>query len=177
MKIINLFGAPGAGKTTFATGLFSKLKQNGYKVSYISEVATDFIETGQEYLLGNSQYQLLVTATSIRKILDQEKLGTELLISDSPLVLQLQYVDPTHYMYEPLQTIIGKFNEQYKTYNYFIERTKPYLQYKRVTTESESDVIGKRLESLDIYDLKTTGDDEGILEVHAHLYINYAITI
>ena len=37
--VINLAGAPGAGKSTLATEIFSKLKKLGYNCEYVDEYA------------------------------------------------------------------------------------------------------------------------------------------
>ena len=43
MKVINLFGSAGAGKSTTALGVAHNLKINGYKVEYVSEYAKQLV--------------------------------------------------------------------------------------------------------------------------------------
>ena len=39
--VINLYGGPGCGKSTVSSGLFYKMKSEGYCVEYVSEYAKD----------------------------------------------------------------------------------------------------------------------------------------
>ena len=41
MLVVNLFGAPGAGKSTGAAYIFSKLKMSGINVELVTEFAKD----------------------------------------------------------------------------------------------------------------------------------------
>jgi len=42
-KYINIFGGPGAGKSTTAALLFAEMKSGGFKVELVTEVAKDFV--------------------------------------------------------------------------------------------------------------------------------------
>lgn len=44
--VINLFGAPGAGKSTLAADIFSKLKRRQVKCELITEFAKDCVYEG-----------------------------------------------------------------------------------------------------------------------------------
>ena len=46
-KVINIFGAPNAGKSTVAAGLFYIMKINGYNVELVNESAKDLVWNGQ----------------------------------------------------------------------------------------------------------------------------------
>lgn len=50
MKVINLFGSAGAGKSTTALGVTHQLKINGYKVEYVSEYAKQLVMSGSSHL-------------------------------------------------------------------------------------------------------------------------------
>ena len=41
--VINLFGAPGSGKSTTMARLFTDLKQEGYNVEMVSEFVEDLV--------------------------------------------------------------------------------------------------------------------------------------
>ena len=41
MKVINLWGGPGCGKSTTAAGLFSIMKMRGHKVELVTEYAKE----------------------------------------------------------------------------------------------------------------------------------------
>ena len=58
MKVINLFGSAGAGKSTTALGLTHQLKINGYKVEDVSEYIYSIkIDAGTyEYFVAANRY-------------------------------------------------------------------------------------------------------------------------
>ena len=53
MVVINLWGAPGSGKSTTAAGLFFLMKINKYKVELVTEYAKDLVWNGHEAMFGN----------------------------------------------------------------------------------------------------------------------------
>lgn len=156
MLIIDFYGAPGAGKSTLASGLFSSLKDMGKKVSIISEAATDLIESGQSYLLVDPEYQLYVTSLQFRKIKDQERLGTEYLITDSPINHQLGFIKNS-WLHAPLKEIYNKLLDKYPTHSVLVTMSKPFSSYKRITTEEDSKRIQEDLIQLRPYDLTVRG--------------------
>jgi ATP:corrinoid adenosyltransferase len=54
MKVINLFGSSGSGKSTTALGLAYRLKLLGYKVEYVSEYIKEYVFSGT---LSECKYQ------------------------------------------------------------------------------------------------------------------------
>lgn len=89
MLVINLWGGPGAGKTTTTSGLFHLLRhQSSWNVELITEFATDLcFEQAREnlkdqmYLLGN-QYHRLWRAQAT---------GVECVITDAPIAMNKIY--------------------------------------------------------------------------------------
>ena len=71
MKVINLFGGPGSGKSTTAASVFSKLKIMGYNVELVTEFAKDMVWEQHDSIFDN---QLLIFA-------EHKNLKVELLIS------------------------------------------------------------------------------------------------
>jgi len=156
MLIIDLYGAPGAGKSTTSACLFSILKDRGEKVSLISESATDLIESGQDYMLKDPEYQSYVISLQFKKIKDQQRLGTEYLITDSPILYQLSFVENTH-VHEPLKNLFTPLMSQYETFNVLILRNKVYSNYKRITSDKESRAIQQKLLSEREYQVSIQG--------------------
>lgn len=62
MKVINLLGSAGSGKSTTALGLTYELKKRGHRAEYIPEYAKDLVFSKCEHLL--VQNQLFVFADS-----------------------------------------------------------------------------------------------------------------
>ena len=56
MKVINLYGGPGSGKSTTAAGLFSLMKIEGQRVELVTEFARDEINSGNAHRLQNQDW-------------------------------------------------------------------------------------------------------------------------
>lgn len=56
MIIVNLFGVPGAGKSTGAAYIFSKLKMRGIEAELITEFAKDKVWKNSEKAFQNQAY-------------------------------------------------------------------------------------------------------------------------
>ena len=87
--VINLFGAPGSGKSTGAAEIFAALKKKGINAELVTEFAKDktwehnMLALGcQEYIFGKQSYRL-------RRCRDD----VEVIVTDSPLPLSLIYLE------------------------------------------------------------------------------------
>ena len=85
--VVNLFGAPGAGKSTGAAIVFAELKKAGINAELVTEFAKDktwehnIMALGcQEYVFGKQSYRL-------RRCRDD----VEVIVTDSPLPLSIIY--------------------------------------------------------------------------------------
>ena len=56
MKVINLFGGPGVGKSTTASGLFYEMKKARLEVELVTEYAKDAVWEGRTSLLDDQIY-------------------------------------------------------------------------------------------------------------------------
>ena len=56
MLVVNLYGAPGAGKSTGAAYIFSKLKMAGVKAELVTEFAKDMVWEENNEALHNQMY-------------------------------------------------------------------------------------------------------------------------
>lgn len=83
--VVNLFGVPGAGKSTGATYIFSKLKLAGINAELITEFAKDkvweensviFQPDNQAHIFGKQFYRM-----------NRCKDKVEVIVTDSPLLL------------------------------------------------------------------------------------------
>lgn len=146
--VINYFAGPGSGKSTTATGLFSRLKQEGYLAEYVSEYAKDVTWEGTGALLEN---QLHIFSEQFRR---QWRLQgkVQYVITDSPLLLSSVYYQ--HYRNAPGQSVryteafgdalVKTIDEAYRGFNninVFIYRDKPYVKVGRSQEASEADAI------------------------------------
>ena len=86
-KIINLFGGPGIGKSTQASGLFTEMKRNHMSVEYTYEFPKEVAWEGN---ISQLKDQFFITANQHRNI--SRLYGkVEYIIVDSPIVLGCFY--------------------------------------------------------------------------------------
>lgn len=158
--VVNLTGAPGAGKSTGAATIFAALKKAGINAELVTEFAKDktwehnIMALGcQEYVFGKQSYRL-------RRCRDD----VEVIVTDSPLPLGLIYNDNPALDYHFTEVVMNVFNT-YENINFFINRVKPYNPKGRNQTEEESDQLSIRIKNLyknlNIGYTEIDGNDEG----------------
>lgn len=133
MRVINLAGGPGSGKSTTAAGLFNLMKCAGMRVELVTEVAKDLTYDKSFGLLHN---QLLVFANQEHRL--HRLVGeVDFAITDSPLYLGMAYADERKYglWYENMTYSVLR---QYDNEFFFINRVKPYATYGRNQTEDQA---------------------------------------
>ena len=141
--VINLFGAPGAGKSTGAAHIFSELKQRGVNAELVTEFAKDKTWEGntlalscQEYVFGKQSYRLARCRDDV-----------DVIITDSPLPLAIIYnTNPA--LGQPFNEVILNVFDTYDNLSYYIVRNKPYNPKGRNQTETESDALGGDIEAM-----------------------------
>lgn len=164
--VINLFGAPGAGKSTGAATVFAELKKRGVKAELVTEFAKDKTWEGnatalgcQEYVFGKQSYRLARCRADV-----------DVIVTDSPLPLSLLYTqDPALLADGAFQKVVMNVFNSYNNMNYYVWRVKPYNPKGRNQTEAESDALNaplvKLLEENSIAVRGITGDDAGYAEI------------
>ena len=147
MLVVNLLGGPGSGKSSMAARIFADLKWQYISCEYASEWAKDRVWEGTEILLGN---QLLVFANQYHKLhaLNEK---VDVVVTDSPLILSAIY--GMNESKEFTDLVLQKFNS-FNNINFFVKRSKPYVQAGRLQTESKARKIDEQIEEfLNIYSM------------------------
>ena len=164
--VINLFGAPGAGKSTGAAIVFAELKKRGVNAELVTEFAKDktwehnAMALGcQEYVFGKQSYRLARCRADV-----------DVIVTDSPLPLSLLYVtDPALLGDGAFQKVVMNVFNSYNNLNYYVNRVKPYNPKGRNQTEAESNALAAPLKSLlelnGIVHKEINGDDAGYAAV------------
>lgn len=143
--VVNLFGAPGAGKSTGAAYIFSMLKFQGVNAEIITEFAKDkvweendevFKPNNQCYLFGEQYYRL-----------SRCKDKVDVIVTDSPLPLSILY-NKGEVLKESFNTMVMDCFNSFNNINFFLLRDKPYNPKGRLQTESESDALVEDLNKL-----------------------------
>lgn len=85
--LINIYGGPGAGKSTTAAGVFYELKRIGYDCGLVTEMATELVYdeafnvmNDQIYLFGEQWHR---TFRMLGKV--------DFIVTDSPLLMNIVY--------------------------------------------------------------------------------------
>lgn len=133
---INVFGGPGAGKSTLTSGLFWYLKtqrhmtEHSYTIELVREFAKDLVWASEFDTLKDQVY---VTGTQYHRmyILNGK---VDIAITDSPILLGLLYGEyPTSY-----KPYLVELHNTFNNLNIYIERNIPFEQEGRVQDEVEA---------------------------------------
>ena len=149
MKVINLWGGPGAGKSTTAAGLFFRMKIAHMNVELVHEYAKDLVWDKRFDILSNDQ--LYISAKQNRRLARLIEHDVEWAVTDSPLLLGLLYVNDgrnTTENGEDFSNFITQKFSEYDNYNIFLNRVKPYVGIGRVQTEDEAKIIDQEVKQL-----------------------------
>jgi nicotinamide riboside kinase len=156
-KVINLVGAPGAGKSTIASQLFARMKWEGYDVELVSEYAKELVweermETmkNEVYLFGKQHQRLFRLKNKVQYI-----------ITDRPLILSQFYNSKYGDSSQEFKNIVLHEVRKYNNFNIFLHRSKPYISKGRNQTEEESNEFSREILSM----MRTLG--ENVIEVVA----------
>ena len=143
--VVNIFGAPGAGKSTGAAYIFSRLKMLGVDCELVTEFAKDKVWEenptpflNQMYMFAKQYYRVARVDGKVRVI-----------ITDSPLPLSIHYNKDKRLTENFNLTVMDIFNS-FNNVCYFLKRAKSYNPNGRHQTEEESDAMSK-----DIFEMLT----------------------
>jgi hypothetical protein len=150
IRRISLYGGPGSRKSTIASYIFSKLKEENYNIELVSEVVKLWTYIGRKpirydqiYLFGN-QFQR-----------EYEPLngGFDLVISDSPLLLTCYYTSQLNkdnpIIVDSLVNISMAFEKDFPGIHIFLNRNREddgsYNQVGRFHTFEEALKLDKEI--------------------------------
>ena len=128
---INLYGGPGTGKSTMAAAIFAELKFRDFNVEVVQEFAKDLVWENRMATFSDELYVFAKQAHRVQRL--NEKV--EIIISDSPLIMKLNYLKPEEVNFRNL--VIEEFNK-YNNVNIFLKRIKLYNPNGRYQTEEEA---------------------------------------
>lgn len=118
LKVINLLGAPGMGKSAIASGLFYLMKKRHHSVGLCREYAKYVVIAGREWQL--REEQLYLFAKQHHELFIQRG-NYEIAISDSPLLLTAYYASPD--LTPPsFYECVKDYNATFENINFFITR-------------------------------------------------------
>lgn len=139
MIVVNLTGAPGAGKSTGAAYVFSQLKMKGINCELVTEYAKDKVWeeditalSNQAYVFGHQLFRLTKLEGKV-----------DVVITDSPILLSIIYNSDAKRLGTAFNEVVKNCFESFDNMNFFIHRVKPYNPVGRLQTEEESDKLSE----------------------------------
>ena len=167
LKVVNILGEPGSGKSTTTAGLTAQLALRGHQVELVQEAAKDFIweasikESGEiipPYILGD---QIFLFAEQNRRI-ERLRNKRDYAVVECPLLMSLIYKPEIYY--KTFDSLVLDVYGSYNNINILLERTHVYDQIGRVQSETETNhvrniIINKLLEHNIPYKIFKTNKD------------------
>jgi hypothetical protein len=118
LKVINLFGAPGMGKSAARSGVFWLMKSLHLSVEEVSEYAKYLVLTDRKWQLNDEQLYLFAKQLHKQHVVARNHY--EFAVTDSPVQLCSYYAPPAYYKtFEPL---VDEVFETFENINFFLSR-------------------------------------------------------
>lgn len=142
MKVINLFGGPGTGKSTTAAGLFYLLKINSHESELALEYAKYLVWSKRINMLDDQNY-VFAKQTHRLDILQGQ---VDYAVTDCPLLLASIYGS---HLSTAFQDYVLETFDSYDNENIFLNRVKEFKPNGRTQgTAAEADEISTRVKEL-----------------------------
>ena len=147
MKVINMFGSPGCGKSTQAAGLFYKMKLAGLNVELVTEYAKDLV--WQDRLDSMADQQDYIFAKQHHR-LHRLRGKVDYVVTDSPIILGIAYMKHHNVpvIHDLVTLMLSTFN-RFDNFNFLLERGDiPYKAEGRRQDEVGSNDVGNDIKRI-----------------------------
>ena len=162
--LINIYGGPGAGKSTTAAGVFYELKRIGYDCGLVTEMATELvydeafnIMNDQIYLFGEQWHR---TFRMLGKV--------DFIVTDSPLLMNIVY---NRLKDEDFDKFIYSRIHKLKSLDFFVNRSNAFSEVGRIHNLEQSKEVDKTIKELakkndiDLIEVEQENSVDKILEI------------
>lgn len=169
VKVINLFGGPGSGKSTTAAGLFYVMKRQGLKVELVTEYAKDLVWSNRlDEMMDQQEYIFAKQNNRIHRL----RKKVDYVITDSPVFLSRIYPEINSTQgrtseWPALKEFYALVEKVWKTYdnaNFFLRRPKHFEEVGRVHSKDQSEEIDLAI----IHALRETNTPYDVVPVGNH---------
>ena len=113
MLVVNLFGAPGSGKSTGAAYIFSQLKIAGVNAELVTEFAKDKVWENNEEVFKNQAYIFGEQSFKMSRCRDK----VDVIVTDSPLLLSALY-NSDEILGEEFNNVVYRVFNSYENMNF-----------------------------------------------------------
>ena len=173
MKVINLFGGPGVGKSTTASGLFYEMKKARLEVELVTEYAKDAVWEGRTSLLDD---QIYIFAKQQRRISRLAAHGVKWVITDSPVALGLIYLKDGA-LSDNFNNLVMEVFNHWDNHNFLLQRNFAYTPIGRnQKDETEAKLFDQRLNRLfQTYNIPydvITGGEYAVAEIMKNIVLD-----
>lgn len=141
MKVINLYGGPGTGKSTTAAGLFHLMKLQSMEAELVTEYAKDLVWAERHPMFTEQDYIFAKQNHRIRRLVGK----VDWAITDAPLLLGIFYILDEFPGREHFEKFVKEMFMSYDNINVFLERVKPYNPNGRNQTFEEATSIDAQI--------------------------------
>lgn len=151
MKVINIYGGPGCGKSVVASELFSKMKKRNYKVELVTEFAKELV-----YQHRINYDQLIILGEQYRRIQDLAK-TVDYIITDSPVLLSAVYCAYNNNFNTPeFKQVCYQAYSNFDSIDILLEKDFEYFEESgRIHNEAESVFLQQSIKDvLEHFDIK-----------------------
>lgn len=138
--VINLFGEPGAGKSTAAMDITSRLKRKGINAEYVSEFAKDKVYENNEEVFKHQEYLFGKQSFKMGRVRDK----VQVMVVDSPLILCIVY-NKNKTLGEDFDKTVRNVFDSYDNRNYLLIRKHTYEDEGRFQNEEEALEVRKQI--------------------------------
>lgn len=170
LKVINIWGAPGVGKSTTAAGLFNLMKAKGHSVEIITEVAKDLTYEKMYDRLSNQLYILGEQDLRLRRLEGQ----VEWVITDSPLPTGLAFI--TQEYRDWLTDAVWGAYDRYNNYDILLKRNLEFGFQQEGRNENYEQALALDETLANLHSVALNVDTEFGLKVtvsHTNPYVIY----
>ena len=144
MLLVNLYGAPGTGKSTGAAYIYSKLKLDEVNCELVTEFAKDMVWDenkkaiyNQAYVFGNQYYRISRLENEV-----------DVVITDSPILLSIIY-NKDRRLGKEFTDLVKSVSLSYENrLDILFKRVKQYKTIGRLHNEEQSDKLYDEIKDL-----------------------------
>ena len=146
--VVNLFGGPGAGKSTLAHRLCADLAMRGRLVEYSPEYAKELVWDGRRDMLNGSVTSQAVVASEQINRLNRLIGRVEIAVTDSPILLEVPYVNSSDRSYASFVKSLATYHRSLRRLDVFVNRGSSYDTRGRKHTLDESTALDDAIRTL-----------------------------
>lgn len=134
MKVVNLFGGPGVGKSTTAAGLFFLMKQAPHEVELVTEYAKELVWAKRESMFRQQHYVFAKQSDRLERLRGK----VDWVVTDAPLLLSIVYGRETSQEHSGFEQYVNDVSNSHSNVNIFLHREKPYNASGRTQTAEQA---------------------------------------